>query len=146
MYVKMKKPTSMFLPSVKPLCVAYHGVCLNRGVEGLIGSATHCDVKKDSSIFNAVIPCGDFKGEELVLWGLKIIVELCPGDVFLFYGSLIAHNITGIKGDRNSVNLFRHYCTYKWATRVKTGETGSGYRVEKVPYGQDWTDTRLFKK
>jgi hypothetical protein len=67
MYVKMKKPTSMFPPSVKPLCVAYHGVCLNRGVEDPVGSATHRDVKDDYSIFNAVIPFGDFKEGELVL-------------------------------------------------------------------------------
>jgi hypothetical protein len=26
------------------------------------------------------------------------------------------------------------------------GETGSGYRAEKVGYGQDWTDTCPFKK
>jgi hypothetical protein len=115
-------------------------------VEDPVGSATHRDVKDDYSIFNAVIPFGDFKGGELVLWGLKMIVELRPGDVFLSYGSLIAHNITGVEGDRNSVNLFSHYCTYKWAKRVKTGETGSGYRAEKVPYGQDWTDTCPFKK
>jgi hypothetical protein len=115
-------------------------------VEDPVGSKTDCDVKDDYSIFNAVVPIGDFKGGELILWGLKIIVELRPGDVFLFYCSLIAHNVTGVRGDRNSVNLFSHYCTYKWAERVKTGETGSGYRAEKVRYGQDWTDTRPLKK
>jgi hypothetical protein len=115
-------------------------------VEDPVGSATHRDVKDDYSIFNAVIHFGDFKGGELVLWGLKMIVELRHGDVFLFYGSLIAHNITGVEGDRYSVNLFCHYCTYMWAKRVKTGETGSGYRAEKMLYGQDWTDTCPFKK
>ncbi len=95
---------------------------------------------------NAVVSFGDFKGGELILWGLKVIVELRPGDVYLFYGSLIAHNVLGVEGDRNSVNLFSHYCTYKWVERVKKRETGSGFRADRGPYGQDWTDTCLLKK
>jgi hypothetical protein len=65
MYVKMKKLSPMFPPSVKSLCAAYHGVCLNRGVEDPVGSKTHCDVTDNYSIFNAVVPFGDFEGGSL---------------------------------------------------------------------------------
>jgi hypothetical protein len=82
-------------------------------VEHPVGSKIHCNVKDDYSIFNAVVLFGNFNRGELVLWGLKMIVELRPGDVFLFYGSLIAHNVTGVEEDRSSVNLFSYYCTYK---------------------------------
>jgi hypothetical protein len=110
-FVKMEKATHLFYPGVKPLCAAYHGVCLNQGVEDPVGSATHRDVKDDFTVFNAVAPFGNYKGGDLVLWGLRMRVEMQRGDVFFFYGSLISHNVTAVEGDRNSVNLFTHHST-----------------------------------
>ncbi len=64
---KMEKATRLFPPGVEPLCAAYHGVCLNQGVEDPVGSATHRDVKDDFIVFNAVAPFGNYKEGDLVL-------------------------------------------------------------------------------
>jgi hypothetical protein len=53
----------------------------------------------------------------LVLWQLKIIVELEPGDTFFFIGSLIAHNVRKIEGVWNSIVLFRHKNVLSWKDR-----------------------------
>jgi hypothetical protein len=107
-------------------------------VEDPVGSTTHRDVKDDFTVFNAVAPFGKYKGGDLVLWGLKMRVEMRPGDVFFFFGSIISHNVTAVEGDRNSVNLFTHHSTLVWADRVLKGEKESGLRAEKNTYGQNW--------
>jgi hypothetical protein len=66
-FVKMETCSRLFPPGVKPLTAAYHGVCLNQGVEDPVGSATHRDVKDDFTVFNTVAPFGKYKGGDLVL-------------------------------------------------------------------------------
>jgi hypothetical protein len=134
-FLKMKNCTRLFPPGVKPLCAAYHGVCLNQGVEDPVGSATHRDVKDDFTVFNAVAPFGNYKGGDLVLWGLRMRVEMQPGDVCFFYGSIISHNVTAVEGDRNSVNLFTHHSTLVWADGVLKGKKKSDLRADKNAYG-----------
>jgi hypothetical protein len=137
-FVKMEKCTRFFPAGVEPLCAAYHGVCLNQGVEDPVGSATHRDVKDDFTVCNAVAPFGSYKGGYLVLWGLKMRVEMRPGDVFFFYDSIVSHNVTAVEGDRNSVNLFTHRSTHVWADGVLKGKKESGPQADKSGYGQDW--------
>ncbi len=60
------------------------------------------------------MPWGDFQGGSLVLWQLKIIVELKPGDAFFFMGSLIAHNVQNVQGVHNSIDLFCHRTIFAW--------------------------------
>jgi hypothetical protein len=107
-------------------------------LEDPVGSAAHRDVKDDFTVFNVVAPFSNYKGGDLVLWGLRMRVEMRRGDVFFFYGSLISHNVTAVEGDRNSVNLFTHHSTLVLADGVLKGENGSGLRAEKTSYGQDW--------
>ena len=49
-----------------------------------------------------------------MLWQLKRIVELEPGDAFFFMGSLIAYNVGEIEGVRNSIDLFCHKNILSW--------------------------------
>ena len=37
-----------------------------------------------------------------------MVVELEPGDIFFFMGSLIVHNVGEIEGVQNSIDLFCH--------------------------------------
>jgi hypothetical protein len=73
--------------NLQPLCGIWFGVAINEAVTGSTG--THLDFS--DSGFNCVIPWGEYKRGALVLWQLKMIVELEPGDAFFFMGSLIAH-------------------------------------------------------
>jgi hypothetical protein len=54
------------------------------------------------------VPWGEYKGGGLVLWLLKMVVKLQPGDVFFFIGSLIAQNVYEVVGIRHSIDLFCH--------------------------------------
>ena len=78
-------------------------------------TGTHLDF--NNSGFNYVVPWGEYKGGALVLWQLKMIVELEPGDTFFFMGSLIAHNVGEIEGVRNSIDLFCHKNVLSWKNR-----------------------------
>ncbi len=80
------------------------------------------------------------------MWGLRLHIEMRPGDAFLSYGSTIYHNVTGVEGQRNSVNLFCHYFTLQWGENVKRGVTGAGWDAERVRYGQDWSVSAALKK
>ena len=74
--------------------------------------------------FNCVVPWGKYKGGALVLWQLKMIVELEPGDAFFFMGSLIAHNVGEIEGVRNSIDLFCHKNVLSWKDKCDKERRG----------------------
>ena len=51
------------------------------------------------------------------------MVELRPGDVFLFLGSMIAHNVTGIQsGERSSVDMFCHSNVFQYLATTAFGD------------------------
>ena len=79
-------------------------MAINEAVTGSTG--THLDF--GDSGFNCVVPWGEYKGGGLVLWQLKIVVELEPSDAFFFIGLLIVHNVGKIEGVWNSIDLFCH--------------------------------------
>jgi hypothetical protein len=96
--------------NLKPLCGIWFGVAINEEVTGSTG--THLDFS--DSGFNCVVPWGKYKGGGLVLWQLKMVMELEPGDAFFFMSSLIAHNVNEIEGVRNSIDLFCHKNVLSW--------------------------------
>lgn len=59
-----------------------------------------------------------FKGGSLVLWPLKVIIEVPEGWGILFPGSLIAHSLTPIEGVRCSVDYFSHKSLFDWFGNV----------------------------
>ena len=99
--------------NLQPLCGIWFGVAINEAVTGSTG--THLDF--NDSGYNCVVPWGEYKGGALVLWQLKMIVELEPGNAFFFMGSLIAHNVGEIEGVRNSIDLFCHKNVLSWKDR-----------------------------
>ncbi len=138
MYLKIYGPEHMLPPGIEPLCNAYHSVYLNQGVADPVGSGRHLDGKDDVNVFNAVAPCRDFEGDDMLLWGLKLRVQLCCDDVIRFYGLVLYHNIFAVEGVRSSVNLFCHWTTICWGKLVVKGKTRFERRAERVRYGQKW--------
>ena len=57
-----------------------------------------------------MVPYGDWSGGDLLLWDLKMRIELREGDAFIFRGSLLTYNAYSIVpgGVRNGVDLFTH--------------------------------------
>ena len=96
--------------NLQPLCGIWFEVVINEAVTSNTG--THLDFS--DSGFNCVVPWGEYKPGVLLLWQLKMIVELEPGDAFFFMGSLIAHNVGKTEGVRNSINLFCHKNILSW--------------------------------
>jgi hypothetical protein len=78
--------------NLEPLYSVWFRVAINQVVTGSTG--THLDF--GDSGYNCVVPWGQYNGGGLVLWQLKMIVELEPNDAFFFIGSLIAHNVDKI--------------------------------------------------
>ena len=89
---------------LKPLCGIWFGAAINQQVTG--STSTHLDWGDHG--YNCVVPWGEYERGGLVLWQMKMVIELVPGDAFFFMGSLIAHNINEIQGVRNSIDLFCH--------------------------------------
>jgi len=52
---------------------------------------------------SCLFPFGDFQGGELILWELKRIIALKPGDAFLFPAHLITYSNTSVLGERHSL-------------------------------------------
>lgn len=100
-------------------CTAFAGCVVNLGGEDPVQTAPHRDVKESIYGYSCVIPAGDYSGGALILFDLKLVVELGPGDVFLFPDSLIHHANEKVEGNRSSIvaftqeNLF-HYWSRKY--------------------------------
>jgi len=111
----MAKTRSADGRKLRPLGGAWHGVCLNQGIDSESGSRCHQDWLDDKWLFNCVVPFGNgFKEGELVLWQMKMRIELEIGDGFFFYGSMVAHEVAAVTaGVRNSIDLFTHASNYQ---------------------------------
>jgi len=111
----MAKTRSADRRKLRPLGGAWHGVCLNQGMDSESGSRCHQDWLDDKRLFNCVVPFGGgFQDGELVLWQMKMRIELDIGDGFFFYGSMVAHEVAEVTaGVRNSIDLFTHASNYQ---------------------------------
>jgi hypothetical protein len=64
---------------------------------------------------------------------------LLLSDVFLFFGSLIAHVVDRItSGRKNVVDMFTHYNVFWWREEVNKGLSEAGKDSSLVGYGQDF--------
>ena len=101
-------------------CTAFAGCVVNLGGQDPVQTAPHRDVKESIYGYSCVVPAGDYSGGALILYDLKLIVELGPGDVIFFPDSLIHHANEDVQGNRSSIvaftqeNLF-HY----WGRKYK---------------------------
>ena len=98
------------LPDVPLSKVAgiWHGLVINWGQTH--AGEPHRDDEDAKLGYNCVVPYRDWSGGDLLLWDLKMRIELREGDAFIFRGSLLTHNAYSIVpgGVRNGVDLFTH--------------------------------------
>ena len=121
-YVRYRgaQPYLQALHNLQPLCGIWFGVVINQVVTGSTG--THLDFSDLG--YNCVVPWGEYNGGGLVLWQLEMVMELEPGDAFLFMGSLIAHNVGEIEGVQNSIDLFCYKNVLSWKDRCDKERQG----------------------
>lgn len=127
----MAKTQSADGSKLSPLGGAWHGVSLNQEIDSESGSRCHQDWLNDKRLLNCVAPFGEgSQSGELVLWQMKMRIGLEIGDGFLFYGSLVAHEVTA--GVRNSIDLFTHASNYELlAKHEKAAGKGKKYPVKQ---------------
>ena len=95
------------LPKNSPrFCTAWAGCVVNLGDKDPVQTKPHRDVKESKFGFSCVVPAGNYIGGALILYDLRLVIELCPGEVFLFPDSLIHHANEDISGERSSIVAF----------------------------------------
>ena len=66
----------------------------------------HCDSREWLFVPSCLCPIENFRGGNLILWDLQVVVELKPEDLFFFYDSLIHHSNEEVEGTRHSIVAF----------------------------------------
>jgi hypothetical protein len=115
---------------LEPVAGVWHTVALNRKQVGN-ASETHQDWKDDGQTYNCVIPYGEWSGGDLILWPLKLRVQISEGEGFFFLGRLIAHSVTEVVGMRNSVDAFIHKSNFDCLSRKMKEEEEEKEVVEE---------------
>jgi hypothetical protein len=120
---------------LRRFCTAWAGCVVNLGGKDPVQTKPHRDVKESIFGFSCVVPAGNYSGGALILYDLRMIVELTPGDMFFFPDSLIHHSNEDIIGDRSSIvaftqeNLF-HYWRRKYGY-INNKDKRSSYKVSR---------------
>lgn len=97
-----------FHQKTDPLPCAWHGMAINRGMQG-DASLAHYDYKDNPNFPNAIVPYGEWTGGDLILWEARLVIEVPPGWSLLFLGKLIRHQVCPIvTGTRNVLDFFAH--------------------------------------
>lgn len=91
---------------LKRFCTAWAGCVVNLGDKDPVQTKPHRDVKESIFGFSCVVPAGNYTGGALILYDLEMVIELNPGDVFMFPDSLIHHANEDITGERSSIVAF----------------------------------------
>jgi hypothetical protein len=99
---------------LKRLCSAWCGCVVNKGGNSPDQTQIHRDVKESIYGYSCIISTGDFTGGALILWDLKLILEMAPGDMVLFPDSLIHHSNEPAIGRRNSIVTFTQENMYDY--------------------------------
>lgn len=107
-----KEFTAIPLPGhLRRMCGAWMGCVVNyqnQEEDSPVVTPPHRDVKERVFGVSCLCPFGNYEGGNLILWELKLIIELKPGDLLFFPDSLIHHSNEAVKpgGERNSVVAF----------------------------------------
>src|SRR5437762_11249143 len=96
------------------LCGAYAGCVVNNYGKDMDHTVPHHDVEEPPITYSCMSCCGDFNKEGLILYDLKIIVEMNPGDVILFPDSILLHANEAVIGERRSVVCYTSTSLYDW--------------------------------
>ena len=63
-------------------------------------------IDKNDLGYNVVVPWGDWQGGRLVLHSVGVVVDIRPGDGFIFASSLLVHGVEELEGERSVVDIF----------------------------------------
>ena len=114
------KETQMYpLPDgIKRVCGAFLACAINNGGNNPNETNPHRDVNESRFGYSCVISCGDYTGGGLILYDLKIILEMQPGDMVLFPDSLLVHSNEAAQGERCSLVAFTQENVYDYWYRT----------------------------
>jgi hypothetical protein len=102
----------------KRLAGVWAGFGVNAGSEAVpVRTKAHRDHK---SIFfgkSCLYAFGNFTGGHVILWDLRAVLELRPGDAFLFEDHLLTHSNEEVIGERHSLVAFTHQSVLDWHNR-----------------------------
>jgi hypothetical protein len=96
-------------PGMRRLAGVWTGFAVNRGSEEIpVETTPHRDYKSVFYGKSCLYPFGNFEGGAIILWELRMILELKAGDLFLFEDHLLTHSNEAVKGERHSLVAFMH--------------------------------------
>jgi hypothetical protein len=91
---------------------------INRGIlEDPVCCREYRDVKIIKYDISYLFTLGDFLGGGVLLWELKTIVKLYPGDLFFLYDNLITHSNESVQGVRYSIIVYIYQDIFDWKKR-----------------------------
>lgn len=114
---------------LRRLAKPWMGCSLNLGTVSPVRTKPHKDVKCAMDGRSCLCCFGDFHGGHIVLWEIKAILELRPGDVLLFADHLLTHSNTGI---RHSMVAFTHQGVIEWFTKQFGFVTAKSLEIKKT--------------
>jgi hypothetical protein len=97
---------------------AFLACVINNGGNSPDETKPHRDVREAIYGYSGLISCGNYKGGALILYDLKIIIEMEPGDMLIFPDSLIHHSNEPATGNRCSVVAFTQENVYDFWNRA----------------------------
>lgn len=86
-------------------CGAWAGCVINLG-KNPVRTKIHRDVKEGKDGYSCLCACGNYEGGEIILYELRLVIELKPGDMLLFPDGLIHHANRPVVGTRYSLVAF----------------------------------------
>jgi hypothetical protein len=104
---------------MKRLAGVWAGFDINAGTEAVpVRTEPYRDHK---SIFfgkSCLYPFGNFKGGYIILRELHAVLELEPGDTFIFEDHLLTHSNEAVTGERHSLITFTHQSILDWYNKT----------------------------
>lgn len=114
-WVKIKHKVFWKKGGSTPIADAWHGATITQGVTGGGGKARQ-NWDYQEYVHNVMVPYskGGWTGGDLILWQLKLKVQVSRGEVLFFLGDALAHELTEVIGERSEVDLFVGKKTFEW--------------------------------
>ena len=100
---------------IRRLASVWTGFAVNNGSdEAPVQTEPHRDHKSVFYEKSCLYPFGNFTGGGLILWDLRVVLELKAGDLFLFEDHLLTHSNEAVQGEQPSLVAFMHQTVLDW--------------------------------
>jgi hypothetical protein len=97
------------------LAGVWTGFAVNGSSEEVpIQTEPHRDYKSVFFSESCLCPFGNFRGDAVILWELRAVLELEAGDLFVFEDHLLTHSNEKAIGERHSLVAFMHQSVLDW--------------------------------